>query len=144
MSEVLPPVDLETVLVGELVQDPDLGPLLGGPADPRISTRLPSSFQKGDARVKVSRPPGGTAVGWPDHLERAVIQGDSYGPDDAAAFSVAATLHVAMFRLEGRTVAGGVITGVERINGPGWFPDPDADNAPRYIEQWAVYAHPTS
>lgn len=144
MTEVRPPVDLETELVAELGQDVDLGALVGGPGDPRISTRLPSSFQKGDARVKVSRPPGGTAVGSPDHLERAIIQGDSYGPDDAAAFSIAAALHVAMFRLEGRTVAGGVITAVERINGPGWFPDPDADNAPRYIEQWAVYAHPTA
>lgn len=145
MAEIRPPVDLETVLVGALEQDVGLAPLVGGIGDAaRISTRLPSSFRKGDARVKITRPPGGTAVGWPDHLERAVIQGEAYGPDDGTAFSIAAALHVAIVRLEGAIVAGGVITGVDRINGPGWFPDPDEDNAPRYVTQWAVYAHPTA
>lgn len=143
MPEIRPPVDLETVLVGALEQDVGLAPLVGGIGEEaRISTKLPSSFRKGDAAVKISRPPGGAPVGWPEHLDRAVIQADAYGPDDAGAFSVAAALHVAMARLEGTVVAGGVITGIDRISGPGWLPDPDADNADRYVIQWAVYAHP--
>jgi hypothetical protein len=145
MPEIRPPVDLETVLVGALEQDADLAPLVGGLGDAaRISTRLPSSFGKGDARVKITRPPGGAPVGWPDHLDRAIIQGEAYGPDDAGAFSIVAALLVAMARLEATIVAGGVITGIDRISGPGWLPDPDADNAARYVVQWAVYAHPTA
>lgn len=144
MPEIRTPVDLETVLVGELEQDADLAALVGGVGDDaRISTRLPSGFGR-ETRVKLTRPPGGAPVGWPEHLERAVIQGETYGDDELEAWSVAAALVVAMARLRNRIVAGGVITGVDRINGPGWLPDPDADNAPRYVTQWAVYAHPTA
>lgn len=143
MAEILPPVDLETVLVAALEQNAALAALVGGVGNAaRISTRLPSSFAK-ENRVRITRA-GGSPVGWPDHVDRAVIQADAYGEDDAGAWAVAAALHVAMVALEGTVVAGGVLTGVDRILGPAWLPDPDADNAPRYLLQWAVYAHPVA
>lgn len=144
MAEIRPPVDLETVLVAELEQDAELAALIGGVGDgARISTRLPSSFRKADARVKIARV-GGVPVGWPEHVDRATIQGDAYGPSDTDAWNVAARLIVAMARLEGRVVAGGVITGVDRLLGPSWIPDVAAENTPRYVVQWAIYAHPTA
>lgn len=142
MTEILPPVDLETVLVGALEQNAALGALVGGVGNAaRVSTRLPSSFTKGENRLKVTRA-GGAPVGWPDHVDRAIVQADAYGIDDAGAWAVAAAAIVAMAALEGTVVAGGVITGVDRLLGPSWSPDPDAKNAPRYIVQWAIYAHP--
>jgi hypothetical protein len=143
VTEVLPPVDLETVLVGELEDDPELGALTGGPGDgARISTRLHRDFDR-EATLRLERA-GGGAIGWPDHIDRAVVNFHAYGPGDAEAYAVAARTVVALARVEGTTVAGGVITAVERILGPTWTPDPDADNAPRYLLQYAVTAHPTS
>jgi hypothetical protein len=143
MPDLRPPVDLETVLVGELEQDPDLAPLVGGLGDAaRISTRLPSSFTA-ENRLKLERG-GGGARGWPDYLDRAIVTFHAYGVDDGGAMSVAGWLIVAMGRIEGRAVAGGVITATERILGPVWQPDPDANEAPRYLVQYAVTAHPTA
>lgn len=142
MPEIRPPVDLETALVGALEQDATLAALVGGVGDDaRISTRLPSTFSKGEDRVRLFRA-GGTVVGWPDHIDRAVIQADAYGSTDFAAWQISAQLVRAMAALEGTTVAGGVITGIDRLLGPSWLVDPDAGNAPRYVTQWAVYAHP--
>lgn len=143
MPEILPPVDLETVLVGALEADAELGPLTGGGGDASwISTRLPRDFA-GQRTVRLERA-GGGAIGWPDHVERALVMFHAYGPGDVEAFEVAGRLVVALARLEGTVVAGGVITAVDRILGPSWSPDPDADNAPRYLLQYAVTAHPTS
>ena len=143
MTEILPPLDLETVLVGELEQDAELGALVGGVGDPaRIGTRLPSSFTP-EGRVRLSRD-GGAPIGWPDHVDRAIVTLHAYGADDLGAFAVGRDLVVALARLEGRVVAGGVITAVERLLGPVWSPDPDANNAPRYLLQYAVTGHPTS
>lgn len=143
MPRVRPPVDLETVLVGELEQDADLGAVVGGVGDAaRVSTRLPSSF-RAEGRVKLERA-GGGAQGWPDHIERALVNVHTYGGDDAEAWAVAAQVVRAMAELEGRVVAGGVITAVERLLGPAWLPDPDASDAPRYLLQFAITAHPTA
>lgn len=143
MTVIRPPLDLETVLVGELEQDATFAALVGGVGNAaRISTKLPSSFTKDEARVKLARA-GGAPVGWPEHLDRAIVQADAYGPTELAAWAVAADLVRAMVAIEGRTVAGGVITAVERILGPSNVPDPDAGNAARYLVQWAVTAHPT-
>lgn len=142
MPEVRVPVDLETVLVGALEQDATFAPLVGGVGNAaKISTRLPSSFRK-EERLKLNRTPGGGAVGWPDHIERALVDFHAYGEDDTGAWAVAAGLVVAMARLEGSIVAGGVITACERTLGPGWLPDPDAGDAPRYLMQYAITAHP--
>lgn len=143
MTEILPPVDLETVLVGALEDDADLGPLTGGPGNAaRISTRLPRDFAR-QASVRLERA-GGSPVGWPDHVDRAIVFFHAYGPGDSEAYEVARRLVVALARLEGTIVAGGVVTAVDRVTGPSWQPDPDADNAPRYVLQAAVTAHPTS
>lgn len=141
MTVVRAPVDLETVLVGWLEQDPTLAPLVGGIGDAaRVSTRLPSTFA-GEARVKLERG-GGGVVGWPDYIDRAIVTLHAYGPTDGDAWNVAAALVVALAALEGETVAGGVVTAVERILGPLWQPDPGANEAPRYLFQYAVTAHP--
>jgi hypothetical protein len=143
MPDLRPPVDLETVLVGALEQDAELGALVGGTGNAaRVSTRLPSTFAD-ETRVKLERA-GGGARGWPDHIDRALVNLHAYGPTDAQAWAVAAALVVAVNRLEGEVVAGGVITATERLLGPSWLPDPDADNAPRYLLQFAVTAHPTA
>lgn len=149
MPRVRPPLDLETVLIVELVLDAGLGALVGGtgPAA-RISTRLPSTF-KTEGRLRLSRTGGGPAgrVGtsggsWPDHLDRALVDLHAYGADDQNAYAVAAQAVRALAELEGKTVAGGVITAVDRMLGPTWLPDPDAGDAPRYLVQVAVTAHP--
>lgn len=142
MTEILPPVDLETVLVGELEQDVDLAALVGGVGDQaRVSTRLPRDFAK-NAYLRLVRD-GGAAIGWPDHIDRAIVTFHAYGSTDVEAYAVARAAVVALSRLEGRVVADGVITATERLLGPLWDPDPDADNAPRYLLQYAVTAHPT-
>jgi hypothetical protein len=144
VPSVRPPLDLETVLVAELEQDAELGALVGGPGNAaRISTELPSTFTAGEARVRLERV-GGGPVGWPDHLDRALVNFHVYGPTSEEAWSVAAELVRAVFELEGRTVAGGVLTAVERLLGPAWLPDPDADNAPRYLVQYALTGHPAA
>ncbi len=141
MTEVRAPVDLETVVVAALEQAPAFDALLGpaGSARP-IATRLPAGFTASRA-VKVARV-GGGPVGWPDHVDRAVIGFDAYGADDLDAWAVAAALVVAVAALEGSIVAGGVVTAVDRVLGPLFSPDPDADEAPRYLLQYAVTAHP--
>lgn len=141
MPDLRPPVDLETVLVGVLEADADFAPIVGGPGDgARVSTRLPSTFAASKT-LKLERA-GGGAVGWPDHIDRALVTFHAYGDTDGGAWTVAAALVVALGRLEGSTVAGGVVTAVDRVLGPVWQPDPDAGSAPRYLLQYALTAHP--
>lgn len=145
MTVILPPLDLETVLVGELEQAAALNVRLGAPGNARpIGTRLPVGYTgKAGPAVKLERA-GGGPVGWPDHIDRAIVTIHAYEPDDAAAFALAAALVVALAALEGTVVDGGVITATERLLGPSWLPDPDLDNAPRYLLQYAVTGHPVS
>lgn len=144
MTVILPPLDLETVLVGELEQAAALTARLGAPGNARpIGTRLPAGYTgKAGPAVKLERA-GGGPVGWPDHVDRAIVTLHAYEPDDAAAFALAGALVVALAALEGTVVGGGVITATERLL-LAWLPDPDLDNAPRYLLQYAVTGHPVS
>lgn len=140
MPSVRPPVDLELVLVGALELDAGSA-IVGGPGNAaRVSTRLPSTFEP-SATVRLERS-GGGAVGWPDHVDRALFTFHAYGESDAVAYEVARWLVVALAALEGSTVAGGVVTAVDRVLGPLSSPDPDAGGAPRYLLQYALTAHP--
>src|SRR5688572_1727491 len=143
MPDLRPPVDLESVLVAVLEQDAGFAPEVGGVGDAaRISTKLPSTFAPSKT-LKLERA-GGGVVGWPDHIDRALVTFHAYGATDVEAWTVAAALIVALGRLEGNAVAGGVVTAVSRVLGPVWSPDPDANGAPRYLLQYALTAHPAA
>lgn len=143
MPEERAPVDVEALAIAHLETDDDLGALVGGPGDAaRISSKLPPDFPSaGLALVQVFRVSATEVDPETGHLERAVVQTNAYGSSKGEAWDVYAQTHRALRAARRVDHALGVVTGVERVSGPTWSPDPRT-SAPRYTAAYAVTVHP--
>lgn len=135
MTLIAPLVDIEELLVEWLT--------LRGVAAGAVSTELPSTFTKGDRRVKISRI-GGAPTADHDHaaLDRPNVQVDVYGTSPDDALTIAGDTIDGIRRLAGEHRAGyGTVSKVEPTLGLTWSPDPVTDAA-RYLFGFRVYIRP--
>lgn len=131
--------DVEAIVVGWLAGDAGVSAL----AADRVVTELDADFPAaGRADVQIFRATSTETDPATAHLERAVVQVNVYGSSKAGAWNLTAETWRALRALAGETVAGAVVTAVERVTGPTWSPDPSND-APRYTGSAAVWLHPT-
>ena len=144
MPEEREPVDVEALVIDHLEQDAGLGALVGGTGNAAsVATELPAGFPaEGRAFVQVFRVSATEVDPETGHIERAIVQANSYGASKVEAWDVHAQTHRAMRAARSSTHALGVVTAVERVSGPTWSPDPRTA-APRYTAAYAVTVHPT-
>lgn len=143
MPELRPLADVEAVVIAHLVDDVDLGILVGGTGDDaRIATELANDFpDEGREDLQVFRVGGTTVDAGVGHIDRAVLQVNAYGAEAESAWELAAMAFKTLLLAPGSTHDGAVIAAVDRVSGPAWSPDPVTD-CPRYIASYAVVLHP--
>lgn len=140
MTDFFAPVDAETLAVDYLKTVTAVTDLV---TEDGISTRLPRDWEAGDRHVRLTRIAGlpTDAVGY---LDRARIQVDAFGTDEADAQALAGQVLLALRRLPTAdySYAGAVVTATAQDLGLANVPDPDTD-APRYLFGMVLYVHPT-
>ncbi len=75
-------------------------------------------------------------------LDRARIQVEAYASNRGGARDLAARCQAALHDMPSATHALGVVSGVEDDMGLTWSPDPDLQDAPRFLFAVLVYLHP--
>lgn len=140
-----PPVDAETLVVAYL-EDLDAAILGGpGPTPPTIpvSTKLHRDFKAGDRAIRLTRIGGLPLAGSRGYVDRARIQVDVFGADEADAAEVAGRALAALQDLPESdfVFSKAVVTAVVQDLGLASVPDPDT-GADRYLFGVVLYLHP--
>jgi hypothetical protein len=133
MTDPLLP-DVEKALVAGLKVD---GGVIGAGIATKVSTELPKGFDSthGEKRIQLFRSTGGDVAS--GVIDRAIIQINAFGATKGEAFLISAVADSALKSLEGTLIDRVSISGVDRIAGPGWSPDPETD-IPRYVSTFNV------
>lgn len=105
-----------------------------------VGTQLPDSSTQPALVIVVTRLGG--PVDFPGWVDRPRVQVESWGVKKKTAHDGMAAARAGMLDLPG-VHGGAVITGVDELNGPQWFPDATVDPArPRYFAVYALTSHP--
>jgi hypothetical protein len=122
--------NVERVIVAFLDARPELDGVL-------IAAELPPDFDGTKLAVRVSRV-GGEFVE-DDLVDKALARVEAYGPDKAAAHSLASQVR-GLFPLlvKTRHADGVVISDVTETQGPYWFPDSRLAQAKRYLMRYQL------
>jgi hypothetical protein len=127
--------DVEALAVGQLLEDPMVSAL----ADDRVGVDLPASFPDGQ-RVRLMRVGGTPVDAETEHLDRALVQVETFGSTKEEAFDLTLVVIDSLKAMPAAQFDGAVVTLVSRVTGPRWSPDPPTDT-PRYITDVVLYAH---
>ena len=124
-------VDAERLVGDWLRSHPDITAIVGS----RVSTEL-------QARpcVKLQRLGGVPARA--QHLDRARTQVETYASNRGGARDLAARCQAALHAMPDTSHPLGVVTAVVDEMGLTWSPDPDLQDAPRFVFAVLVFLHP--
>lgn len=142
MPETRPLVDVEKLIRAHLAGTAALIADLGatGPAAAPIMSELDDTYDPTTSKVlQVFRVTSSDQAS--SHVERAVVQMNSYGPTKGDAWATWAIADEALRQAATAAHDAGVVTAVERVSGPTWSPDPTTDG-PRYTSSFAITVHP--
>lgn len=127
--------DVEAFAVGHLLEDSMVSAL----TDDRVGVDLPASFPDGQ-RVRLMRVGGTPVDAETEHLDRALVQVETFGSSKTEAFDLTLVVLDSLKAMPAALFDGAVVTLVSRVTGPRWSPDPPTAT-PRYITDVVLYAH---
>lgn len=135
MLGFIPPVDIESTLVGLLKRDLDLRDLVRD----GISTELPANF-KAQPWVQLWREGGTTTEQIAKRLDQPRLTANCFGATKAEAYQVSRLFLLAMERSVNNH-SNAVITHLDVLIQPYWSREDESDY-PRYITLFVVNVHP--
>jgi hypothetical protein len=122
--------NVERVLVSFLGPRPEL-------VDVLVADRLPDDYNGSAPAVIVTRVGGEFSTD--DHLDRAVVRVDTYGPDKLTALDLAGTVRgLVWLAPEAAHTGGAVVSDVAEDRGPSWLRDPGFPDANRYTTRYLL------
>jgi hypothetical protein len=137
MSRHAAPIDVESLLVAYLLDDTDVGTLVGN----GVSTELPADLERRLPWLQLLLLPGGYADTNTAWLLAARVQFSAWAMSKGDAFDLASVAVRALCGAEDVDHELGVVNAVTIDAAPYWSPDPETDR-PRYLFIATVHAHP--
>jgi hypothetical protein len=133
MSAVLQPFpDAELILVAGL--SPVLQQIYGDNGV-RVVTILPATITIPTVRVKRISGANRDII-----LDRPILDVDVFASTEGTSSAIARQILASLYGLRGRSLANGVITNVNVVQGPRWLPEPNP-NLFRYNASYEVFTH---
>ena len=144
MPEARAAVDVVALAVGHVRTTPAVADLLETVSEHGVASELGPNYQPAESRRVVIFQVSSTTVERASaHVERVLLQVNSYGRSGPEAWDLWAEVDLALRAMPRTSFDGAVVTAVEKVGGPSQSPDPST-GGDRYTSAFAVTVHPAA